>query len=301
MRILVLLALVLTGLFAGMILMIAVLMISGTSMQQILDGGYINSEKVNLARLVLLINHLTMFLLPALAWAWIYYRKKWLSGLSLDRGLSGLQALAGIFFLIMAYPIVSKSFEINQSWDLPAWMGEMEGQTAEMLKILLKMDHGGELLFNLLIIALIPGIGEELIFRGIIQQEIDRALKKPWLAVVFSSLIFSAIHFQFEGFLPRFLLGMILGLLLMWTRNLWLPILVHAFNNGMQVVLAYFIPEMSDQELEESVPVTWLALVASVIVTALLGYWFHRRRALPEIREEPEIAAPGASDQNDTV
>jgi membrane protease YdiL (CAAX protease family) len=301
MRILVLLALVLTGLFAGMILMIAVLMISGTSLQQILDGGYFNSEKVNLARLVLLINHLTMFLLPALAWAWIYYRKKWLSGLGLDRGLSGLQALAGIFFLIMAYPIVSKSFEINQSWDLPAWMGEMEGQTAELLKILLKMDHGGELLFNLLIIALIPGIGEELIFRGIIQQEIDRVLKKPWLAVVFSSLIFSAIHFQFEGFLPRFLLGMILGLLLMWTRNLWLPILVHAFNNGMQVVLAYFIPEMSEQELEESVPVTWLALVASVIVTALLGYWFHRRRALPEIREEPEIASPGASDQNDTV
>lgn len=301
MRILVLLALVLTGLFVGMAVMVGVLLISGTSMQDVLDGGYINSENVNMARLVLLINHLSMFLLPALAWAWIYYRKKWLSGLSLDRGLSAVQILAGILFLMMVYPIVSKSFEINQSWDLPQWMGEMEGQTAEMLKILLKMDHAGELLFNLLIIAIIPGIGEELIFRGVIQQEIDHALKKPWLSVVFSSLIFSAIHFQFEGFLPRFLLGMILGLLLMWTNNLWLPIIVHAFNNGMQVVLAYFIPEMSDQELEESVPVTWLALVASVVVTALLGYWFHHHRPLPEIPAEPATSLPEESNQNDLV
>jgi membrane protease YdiL (CAAX protease family) len=286
----VLVALILTGILGGIAAMAVVLMLSGEGMSAILDQNAMMGGSVGRTRLLLVINHMTMFLLPAMVWSLIYYKKKWFSGLGLKPTILWLHLIAGIAFLLFSYPIVAKSYEINQAINLPEWMSQMEDQTAELLKNLLVMETPGALLANLFVIAVIPGLGEELIFRGIIQKEIYKYFRSPWVAIVVASVIFSAMHFQFAGFLPRFFLGMILGLLFYWTNNLWIPILVHSFNNAFQVVLTYFKPDLLDQDFEKSVPISWYALIVSVLLSCFLGWWFEKRKAPdPEFNAEPVI------------
>lgn len=232
-----------------------------------------------LTRLILLINHLTMFILPALAWGYIHYKRDLYKGLDLKLNFKWLNIIMGIVFLLVAYPIVAKSYEINKLWDLPSWMSNAEAQTAELLKKLLTMNSLGSLLLNLLVIAIIPGIGEELIFRGIIQKELNKYFKNPYVAIIIASIIFSAFHFQFQGFLPRMFLGLILGLIYFWTGSLWVPIIVHAFNNGMQVVMTYFDPTMATEDLESTISVEWYYLLASIIFSIALGYWFMKQKS----------------------
>ena len=104
---------------------------------------------------------------------------------------------------------------------------------------MLTVDTFGGLLFNLLVIALIPAVGEELTFRGVLQQSLTRGLKNPHVAIFLSAAIFSFIHFQFLGFLPRMFLGILLGYMFYVSGSLWTSILMHFVNNGAAVVLYY--------------------------------------------------------------
>jgi membrane protease YdiL (CAAX protease family) len=144
----------------------------------------------------------------------------------------------------------------------------MEDQTDQILKGLLQMDHVGEFLANLTIIAVLPAIGEELVFRGVVQQQLMRRINNPWVAILVSAFIFSMAHFQFEGFLPRMLLGIILGWLYWQSRNFWVPVLAHFFNNGIQVAGQYLYGnKISSIDLEQDIAVPWpLALASAVMV-----------------------------------
>ena len=141
----------------------------------------------------------------------------------------------------------------------------MEDQAADTLKSILDMPTPLIFFFNLLLIAILPGIGEELIFRGIVQKHIGGWIKNPIAAIWISAFIFSAIHMQFEGFLPRIVLGAVLGYLYYWTNNLWVPIITHAFNNGIQVVLIYaFGMELEDVEQQGTDQLQWWMILLSV-------------------------------------
>ncbi|MEP7323127.1 MAG: type II CAAX endopeptidase family protein [Saprospiraceae bacterium] len=285
MRLVVLLALILAGAFLGAVLMAVLLISNGSTMADFLNNTAMTEAGPMLTRIILVLNHAPMFLLPAIAWALIYYKKQWATYLNLRFQPKWIYIIAGIAFLMVAYPLVAKFSEWNQRVDLPSWMDSMENQTAEILKKVLVMNTIGALLMNILVIGIIPGIGEELVFRGIIQKEFQAYVKNPYIAILISSIIFSALHLQFEGFLPRVVLGMILGLIYYWTGNLWVNIVVHAFNNGLQVLLTYFNPAMADQDLESSVPVKWYAIIISLVFTIALGYWFvqqHRHLSVQE-------------------
>jgi membrane protease YdiL (CAAX protease family) len=274
MRLVVLLALIISGTILGSVIFAGVMLASGASLGDLMKNGGMPDGDPMLIRFLLMINHATMFLLPAVIWTMIYYKKQWLTYLQAHFNTRWLYVIAGIAFLMVAYPLVAKSSEWNQAFNLPSWMNDMENQTADLLKKILTMNTIGALVVNLIVIAIIPGIGEELIFRGIIQKELQSYLKNPYLAIVCAATIFSALHLQFAGFLPRFMLGMILGLIYYWTGNLWISIAVHTFNNGLQVMLTYMDPTMADQDLESAVPVKWYALAGSLILTFLIGYWF---------------------------
>jgi len=115
----------------------------------------------------------------------------------------------------------------------------MEDKAAELTNFFLSMNSPMDLLFNLFLIALIPAIGEELFFRGIVQKKLANILKSSHVAVIITSFIFSAIHMQFFGFLPRFILGLILGYLFYYSANLWMSVLGHFINNALGVLLMY--------------------------------------------------------------
>ena len=279
MRLFILFILICIGVFLGFIPMIILSLSSGHGIMGLLKPEVLMGDNTMLTRAILLINHLTMFILPGLAWGYIHYKRNLFKGLDLKSFVRWQYIAMGILFLLVTYPIVAKSYEINKLWDLPDWMSNAEAQTAELLKKLLTMNSLASLILNLIVIAIIPGMGEELIFRGIIQKELSRYFKSPYVAIILASVIFSAFHFQFEGFLPRMFLGLILGLLYFWTGTLWVPILVHAFNNGMQVLITYFNPAMATEDLESTISVEWYYLIASVILSFAVGYWFIQRKA----------------------
>ncbi|MAR40310.1 MAG: hypothetical protein CMD22_06625 [Flavobacteriales bacterium] len=115
----------------------------------------------------------------------------------------------------------------------------MEQRALELTTLFLTMNSASDLFFNLFLIALIPAFGEELFFRGVVQQYLQKILKNPHLGVCLTACVFSAIHMQFFGFLPRFLLGLILGYLFFYSGNLWMSVLGHFINNALGVLLSY--------------------------------------------------------------
>lgn len=153
-----------------------------------------------------------------------------------------------LFMIIFIQPFVVFCFQLNTSFlnsiseYIPVIYNQMElmeDKAAELTNFFLSMNTVGELFFNLFLIALIPAIGEELFFRGVIQKKLGNILKSPHVSVIISSIIFSAIHMQFFGFLPRFVLGLMLGYLFFFSKNLWTSILAHFINNAMGVLLMY--------------------------------------------------------------
>lgn len=118
-------------------------------------------------------------------------------------------------------------------------MKSSEEQAARITEAFLIMTSPSELLFNLFMIALIPAIGEELLFRGIVQNIFSRWLKNNHAAIWLSALLFSAMHMQFYGFIPRLMLGVMLGYLLVWSGNIWWPIIAHFVNNAAAVIFSY--------------------------------------------------------------
>ncbi|MCB8965053.1 MAG: CPBP family intramembrane metalloprotease [Bacteroidales bacterium] len=137
---------------------------------------------------------------------------------------------------IIALPGVNFLASLNEQLPLAQWMVDMEQKAEVLTKAFLTTDSFVVLLVNLFMIALLPALGEELIFRAIIQKHLSRITKSQVWGIVISALLFSAFHLQFQGFLPRFALGAMFGLMYAWSGSIWLPIAAHFTNNGIATV-----------------------------------------------------------------
>ena len=225
----------------GSILNFGVLYISGNDLGDFPDGVSTGAS----LKVSLFIMTLFTFLVPALLFAWMQHKQRFANFLGLRVAPKWTWIAVAVIMLTLMMPIIQFSFELNQGLPLPDWMRNMEASANDTLEQLLQMDHLGDLLINLLLIAVLPALGEELFFRGIIQQYGYALFSKAQISIWVSAFIFSAIHLQFEGFIPRFLLGLFLGYLFYWSRSLWLPIFAHFLNNAFMLIFAYSLP--SDQ------------------------------------------------------
>lgn len=147
--------------------------------------------------------------------------------------------------MVVAIPGINLLTSFNQQLVLPDfmaplenWMKASETQLEEITLKMLNVTTIQALLFNLFLMAILPALGEELFFRGIIQKIITER-KNAIIAIWVAAFIFSAIHMQFYGFLPRMMLGAFFGYLVYWSGNLWLPIVAHFVNNGIAVLFYY--------------------------------------------------------------
>ena len=228
----------------------------------------------NTLRLAAFLNHFFTFLIPAIIASYLFYKKDWLSYQRMDAAPMAKYLGMGTLMMLVAFPFVYMTYWLNSLVPLPEVLTSMEDATAEMVKGLLIMDSPMELLFNLIVIAIMPAVAEEMIFRGIVQDSFEKMITNPHVAILVSSIIFSAIHMQFEGFLPRMVLGMVLGYLFYWTRNLWVPIFAHAVNNGSQVIAGYFYPEelinIEPAALDSSIA---LPGIISLVLTIAVGWY----------------------------
>lgn len=187
-----------------------------------------------------------LFLVPALLAAFLINKKTW-DFLSVKR-YPDLKVVMLITLLMLAIiPLINYIAFLNESLSLPdRWSALMDrihqsDETARgMMKAFLTTDSIGGLLFNLFMIALIPAVGEELLFRGILQRIFSDWFRNRHLGIWVVALLFSIMHYQFMGFLPRIILGASFGYLYIWTRSIWAPILAHFLNNGIAVVYYHF-------------------------------------------------------------
>ena len=150
--------------------------------------------------------------------------------------------------IIAAIPLINYLGELNQQMKLPEsiagiehWMKDSEDKAAKLTDVFLNIKSPGAFLINLLMIGIIPAIGEEFMFRGVLQKLFHQWTKNIHFAVIFSAFLFSAMHMQFYGFVPRFLMGVMMGYLFVWSGSLWVPVLVHFTNNSMAVLMSYLV------------------------------------------------------------
>lgn len=245
------------------------------------DGSVVAGR--NKTRIFLLLNHLFTFIIPSLLAAYILTRKQAIQYLSLTRSPKFLNIALGALLILVAYPFIQKSYEWNAMLPIPGWMLEMETTTNESLRELLTMEGLGEFLISLFVIAVVPGIGEELLFRGIIQKELYRWSQRPWVAVWISAILFSGMHMQFQGFFPRMLLGALLGYLYLLTKNMWIPIIIHFLNNAAPIISMYiFGTDLADLSPEESPDVPFLLAIGSAIAAIAIGLYIKSKNPAPQ-------------------
>ncbi len=185
-----------------------------------------------------------------------------------------------IVFLIMAFslPFMGGINNLNQKMHLPQflsglenWMRALEDVGAKTTEAILKVNSVGGFLFNLVVIAIVPAICEELLFRGALQRTLIRAIKNYHIGIWVSAFLFSAIHLQFFGFFPRLFLGAAFGYIYHWTGNLKYTMFAHFLNNGIAVSVSYYLQVQNlPAEKADEMNVHWSGYLISGIITLAL-------------------------------
>lgn len=189
-----------------------------------------------------------------------------------------LLASAVLFLLIM--PANSFLIEWNMNIRFPAflagfeqWAKAKEEELRRLTEALTVMDSLPQFLLAFVAIGVIPAIGEELVFRGYLQQELRRWWKNPHLAIWVTAFVFGAIHLQFYGFFPRMLLGVLFGYLYLWSKNIWVPIVGHLMNNGFQVLMLYLAQhKMVEVDVDSAEAFPWYSALISLLISAAVLY-----------------------------
>lgn len=212
-------------------------------------SGFIQSPKgakaVGFLQIYQIINQVGIFIIPAIFFSYFVSASS-VTYLSLEKIPKLISVLVAAIIIYTILPFNGYIDELNRNMSLPdfmqsieQWMLSKEKHAKMLTEVFLTTSTLTGLCVNLIIVAVLPAIGEELIFRGILLKLFNQMFKNIHIAVLLSSIIFSAIHLQFYGFLPRLILGMILGYLFVFTGNLWVPIAAHFVNNASSAVIFY--------------------------------------------------------------
>lgn len=267
-------------------LAVAMYHLSMDEVQKVLSD-YSDPRSIPILKLVQTISAIGTFILPPLVLAWLFSDQP-KEYLGLDKGINKSGILA-IVLMLAATPLINFLGEVNATLHLPAalasveeWMRQTEDQAAEITKLFLKMDGPADLLLNLFMIGLIPAVGEELVFRGVVQRIFSDWWKNKHVAIWITAVLFSAMHMQFYGFLPRMVLGAMLGYLYVWSGSLLLPMLAHFTNNAGAVIFTYLFQQGYTSVDPDAIGTKSdvMSVVFSLAVTILVMFVIWRRNAV---------------------
>lgn len=266
---------------AGMLVIVfvgilAALPFAGMGIFEQLTGGA--ADNLNILRYLQILSHFGLFVIPGLVFAFLVGHKP-LDYLQGNRIPGAINFLIPALVMTAVVPAVHALMQLNQQLSLPEamsglehWMRQTEDAAEVMMERLLNVSGTRALLFNLFMIAVLPAIGEEFIFRGAVQRIFRQWTGNVHVAVFIAAVLFSAMHLQFYGFLPRLLLGIILGYMFVMTNNIWVPVFAHFFNNAAAVIVfhtAYNTDLISPDAMAGS-QFSLLIIAVSVWVTAML-------------------------------
>ena len=203
---------------------------------------------------------------------------------------AGWWLLAAAVLIVVILPLMSVIIAWNADAHFPAalhdfevWARASEDRAGELTKFLTRFNSGARFAVGVVVIALVPAVAEELVFRGVIQKNLVRWFS-PHVGVWLGAALFSAIHFQFFGFVPRFVLGLVLGYLYLWSGNILVSMAAHFTQNALQLLILYLTQRGQfgwgfDPDATDALPLT--LVLPSVLLTAGLLYVLYRGMSTP--------------------
>lgn len=269
---------------------------------------YENPHIVQVNRVLLMFQHLGMFVVPAIVFAALVSTnwRKYLGFLPIKT----VFAVGTVFVMLASLPAINALSWLNMQMQFPDFMsgiedvfGGMEEGAAELTKAITHTDSVWIFIFNIIVVAMLPAIGEEMIFRGALMPILIKWTGKKHTGVWVSAALFSAMHMQFYGFLPRMMLGALLGYLFLWSRSLWSPIFAHFTNNALAVFLLFMISRGDiSEDLDTFTPGTSdiVLLVFSVIAVSGILYALYRIKSnevLPSLIPVEEEDTPHTEEE----
>lgn len=276
------------SMFAQLLVFLAVMLLSaGICLSAFvwLFGGSMSQTATLMAMQV--VQTIAVFLVPCSLSAYLFSSSP-MRYLSADKAPNWKSSVAVVVTMLLLQPAINLLGHLNEQIGLPESLSgleqmlkQMEEQAQLLIERFMQAQGVGGFLLNIVVIALLPAIAEELCFRGSLQR-IFSANGRQVAAIWVCAILFSAVHFQFYGFLPRMLMGAFFGYLLVWSDSLWLPVLAHFTNNATVVVLYYIFSarQMSTDVLDTlgTGETLWMGIVSMLLVVPAV--WLCRRLAL---------------------
>jgi uncharacterized protein len=280
------LACFLITLIAGLFLAVPIF---GMGFMELIDSlsNITHPDYANLLKYFQVMQSIGLFVIPPFILGWFFGGNSF-NYLKLDETIGwGTIALTAVI-MISAIPLINLMAHLNAQMSLPdflgpveEWMKETEQAAERLTETFLAADNLTGLMVNILIIAVVPAIGEELLFRGVIQRLFSEWTRNHHAGIWISAIIFSAMHLQFFGFLPRTMLGVLFGYMLVWSGKMWIPIVAHFVNNAMAVTVYYFIQRKQVSEDVETIgadPGDWLFVILSLSFFVIFTVIFYHRQ-----------------------
>ena len=256
---------------------------------QIISLGFLRTFQI--------INQIGIFIFPPIAFAWLISERP-LNFLGISKPRAGQMILAIIAVLSIA-PVINVLVQWNEGLTLPHmfrgienWMRNTEENAARLTENFLNAGNPADLALNLLMIGILPALGEELLFRPAFIGVLKKMFRNVHWPVMISAIVFSAFHLQFFGFFPRLVLGILMGYLYVWSGSLWVPALAHFVNNSVVVVVSWLFQnqfiEKNLTDLEGAG--SWPYVAISAVLTALVmtGVYISGKRGR-DMETNPEI------------
>jgi membrane protease YdiL (CAAX protease family) len=255
------------------------------------------AENANISRFLNTLASFFAFMMPPLILARIISKRPFRQ-LGFHTGVNMKQVFWIITIALASMVLGGALGELNERIPLPADLYNKAKQLEETYKAAMmamaKMQSFNEFLVVLAVLAVFPAFFEEILFRGGFQQVFVSWTGKKWAGIIITSIIFSIFHFSYFGFLPRVMLGIILGLVFHESRNLWLAILLHFVNNAVIVVQLYVASRAGksiEKTMDESMPMWW-GLIAVVIVLVLLSFFKQESKRVLAKRKAALFGSP---------
>lgn len=259
----------LAGFILGQLATAIVYMLAGYS----IEGGSIDLSEVSpqTVAVMLGVSQAIGYLLPGIIAGYTLYKGEWLKEVGFTPLPKIIKVLLGIVILTLSLPMVSALAQLNATLDLSDWMVDIEETIAGTITSIIQAEGVVGLISALFLMAVLPAIGEELVFRGLLQPGLIRISGHPHAGIWLTAVLFSFLHFQFAGFIPRIFLGAVLGFLAFYSQRLWIPIVAHFLFNGSQVLAVRFelLDSISPTETEVTAPS--LLVMAGAIGLTVLG------------------------------
>jgi membrane protease YdiL (CAAX protease family) len=249
-----------------------------------LMNDYSNPQVVNALKYVQALAAIGIFIIPSWHFAKAINRTP-ADYLKINRKTTVSELGIALAILIAVTPLISWLIYINQKIVLPPQYQQLEQQlklaeqiAQQLTQAFLNVSTPMGLLSNIIVIAVIAAIGEEFLFRGVLQTFMRSVTNNAHVSVIFVAVVFSAFHGQFYGSIPRFVLGLILGYAFLFTGNLWISIFIHFMNNALAVIFSYpAIQQQLPAQLQQNYTFeAWYINLGSAVATILL-LWLLRK------------------------